>query len=135
MGWFGKTAPEEPCLLFSARMPGHVIKVFADRVEYKHGISGTIDSIPIDQIASVRPAVLAGALTIETTGGFRREMVTQEKKEIAEAIARAQAAQRSASSRAARGSVADEIAKLAKLRADGHLSDDEFERQKKKLID
>lgn len=95
MGWFGKTAPEEPGVLYSAKLPGHVIKVFADRVEYKHGLGGAIDTIPIDQIASVRPAVLASALTIETTGGFRREMVTLKKKELADAIARAQAALRS----------------------------------------
>ena len=81
-------------MLFSAKMPLHAIKVFADRIEYKHGLGGALDTIPLDQIASVRPAVLASALTIETTGGFRREMVTVKKKELADAIARAQAALR-----------------------------------------
>lgn len=95
MGLFSKPSPPEPGVLYTASMPGHVIKVFADRVEYKHGLGGAVDSIPIREIASVRPAVLANALTIETLGGFQREMVTQNKKELAAAIASAQAALRS----------------------------------------
>ena len=124
-------------LLYETSLLGFSIKVFSNHIEYKAGLGGAIEMIPIAQIAGVKVgSFLVNRLTIETTGGREYVVPTGKKKEIATAIYQAQAALRSGTPVAAAhgGSVADELAKLAKLRVDGVLTPEEFERQKHALL-
>src|SRR6476646_7214515 len=124
-------------LIYETRMwGGNWIKVFSDRVECKPAWLNGIETIPLDQIASIKVGNwAANRIIIETTGGREYVMLTNKKKEVADELYQAQAAFRSLPRRhhVAVTSVADEMAKLAQLRNQGVLSNEEFELYKTRL--
>lgn len=131
MGLFDKK-PTVGVLYETSNAIGISVKVFPDRVEYR--VLGQVEVIPISQIASIRPAsIFLNKVTIETSGGREYVLATGKKKEVVEAISRAQMAFRTPAAQPPI-SVADELEKLARLRAQGVLSDEEFAAQKKKLL-
>ncbi len=82
-------------LLYETSILGLAVKVFSDRVEYKTGLGGALEVIPIAQIASIKlGSFLVNRLTIETTGGREYVVTTGNKKEVA--AANSAAAHRSA---------------------------------------
>jgi hypothetical protein len=123
-------------LIYETRILGMSVKVFSDRVEYKPGLGSGVQLIPVNQIASIKLSQwLVNRLVIETTGGREYVITTGKKKEVAEAIHQAQTALLSQPQhQVSANSVADEIAKLAKLRDQGVLSNREFELHKTNLI-
>jgi hypothetical protein len=123
-------------LIYETKLLGMSVRVFSDRVEYKPGLGSGVQIISVNQIASIKLGQwLVNRLVIETTGGREYVITTSKKKEVAEAIHQAQSALRSQSlHQVSANSVADEIAKLAKLRDQGVLSNQEFEHQKTSLI-
>ena len=122
-------------LLYETSILGFSVRVFSDRVEYTTGFGGAVESIPINQIASIKLGnFLLNRIVIETTGGREYEINTGKKKEVAAAIYQAQAGGRYSSSPASVGSVADELTKLVQLRDQGALSPAEFERQKSVVL-
>lgn len=131
MGLFGKKTTEKPN--FETSYLGFWIRVFPNRVEFKSGPGS--QNIPITQIASIQVGMVGlMQIIIETTGGKKYKIPTLKKKEAKDAIYAAQSAFTSDGSNHDSASVADEIAKLAALREQGILSEDEFEVQKKKLL-
>ena len=74
-------------------------------------------------------------IILETTGGQKYKIPCNKKKEVKEAIYKAQEAfGKTTNNSEGNSSVADELTKLAKLKKDGILSQEEFEEQKKKLL-
>jgi hypothetical protein len=127
----GGSEGSEP--LYATSSFGLSVRVFSDRVEYKKPLG--LDIIPVSQIASVGVgSFLLNRLVIETTGGRKYVIATSRKKEVAEAIYRAQASLHAPSRTAPIASVADELTKLARLREQGILSNEEFERQKASVL-
>lgn len=120
---------QEP--IYSTSYLGFWIKVFSNRVEFKSG-AGT-QNIPINQIASIQLGMMGHMqVTLETSGGKKYTIPCLKKKEIKEAIYKAQESFNDLPSNGT--SIADELAKLAQLKDKGILSEAEFEEQKKKLL-
>lgn len=127
MSIFGKKS-NEPKPMYETSYMGFWIKVFPNRVEFKAG-AGT-QNVPITQIASIQLGMLGlMQIIIETTGGKKYKIPTHKKKEVKEAIYKAQEQLENQ-----QGSIADELTKLAELKNQGILSQEEFEDQKKKLL-
>jgi hypothetical protein len=115
-------------LLYETSILGMAVKVFSDRIEYKAGIGSGVEVIPISQIVSIKlGSWIVNRMTIETSGGREYVIVTSKKKEVADAICRAQDALRTSSVDSASISIADELSKLAVLQNQGILTDREFE--------
>jgi hypothetical protein len=108
------------------------IKVFPNRVEFKAG-AGT-QNIPINQIASIQLGMIGlGQIIIETTGGIKYRVPCSKKKEVKDAIYQAQEAFNNTKGNS-NTSVADELTKLVQLKNQKIISEQEFEKQKKKLL-
>jgi putative oligomerization/nucleic acid binding protein len=122
---------EDP--LYQTSYMGFWIKVYPNRVDFKAGPGS--QSIPINQIASVQLAQM-GILkvTLETSGGKKYSIPTMKKKEVQQAIYDAQA-RSAAGSGKYQTSVADELMKLNVLREQGVITQAEFDKQKKRLLD
>ena len=133
MGLFGKKKPD-PDLIYETSYVGTWIKVYPSRVVFK--ILAGEKSIPINNIASVQIGVMGlWQITLETTGGQKYKISCKKKKEVKEAIYKAQEAfSKNANNSGSNSSVADELTKLAQLKKDGILSEEEFDREKKKLL-
>src|SRR6266498_4661553 len=133
MGLFGnkqqRQQREEP--FYKANYMGFWINIYPNRVEFKSGVGS--QSIPINQIASVQLAMMGiMQITLETTGGQKYSIPTNKKKEVQQAIYDVQS--RLANTDNSRASIADEIFKLNELKEKGVISEDEFEKEKKKLL-
>jgi hypothetical protein len=117
--------------LYETSTMGFWIKVYANRVDFKAGVGS--QSIPINQIASVQLA-MAGSwqITLETSGGMKYSIPTRHKKEVREAIYNAQSRLAGASQQ--HTDVADEITKLNGLREKGIITQEEFDKKKKQLL-
>lgn len=123
-------------LAYETSTLGISVRVFSDRVEYKAGFASPVQSIPINQITSIKLGSILSRIVIKTTGGREYAIVTGKKRETADAIYRAQAALRSAPGVAfVPPAVADELTKLARLLEQGLLSRPEFDRQKTVLLE
>jgi hypothetical protein len=130
MGFFRKKPQEDP--IYQTSSLGFWIKVYSNRVEFKSGVGS--QSIPINQIASVQLAMMGiMKITLETTGGMTYSIPTNKKKEVQEAIYHAQARLTGNSNH--HTDVADEITKLNALKEQGILTQEEFDRKKKQLLD
>lgn len=127
---------ERMTLIYETKLLGSSVRVFTDHIEHKAGLGSGIQMIPISQIAGLKVGNwLANHLMIETTGGRKYTIVTNKKENIAEAIRQAQRELWSQpSGHQVVASCADELAKLALLRAQGILSDQEFDRQKMSVM-
>ncbi len=124
------TNQQEP--LYKTNYLGFWIKVFPNRVEFKAG-AGT-QNIPINQIASIQLGMIGYMqIIIETAGGKKYKIPCLKKKEVKEAIYKAQDALLSGQNSTS-GSISDELVKLAQLKEQGILSEQEFEEQKKRLL-
>ncbi len=73
-------------------------------------------------------------IIIETSGGIKYKIPTNKKKEVKEAIYKAQEAIMNVKSDNSNTSIADELAKLAKLKESGILTEKEFQIQKANLL-
>ncbi len=81
-------SPQGP--LYQTTYLGFYIRVFPDRVEFKH--SSGPQSVPINQIASVQVGMpLLMQITLETVSGATYAIPTTKKKEVQQAISQAQA--------------------------------------------
>ncbi len=122
---------EDP--IYQTSYMGFWIKVYPNRVDCKSGLGS--QSIPINQIASVQIARMGVfQVTLETSGGKKYSIPTNKKKEVQQAIYDAQA-RFAAESGKPQTSVADEIMKLNELKEKGIISQEEFEKKKKQLLD
>ena len=124
--------------------------VTSDRLIHRSGwIAKHSMEIPLEKISDVRfhqsvfeRMIGAGDLTIESPGEFGQERFSDirgpervqktiyEMGELNQRRMSAPAAAQASST----GSVADELAKLQRLRADGVLSEDEFQAEKSRLL-
>lgn len=119
--------------LFETNYMGFWIKVFPTRVDFKSGV-GT-QSIPLSQIASIQLGMLGYMqIILETTGGKKYKIPCMKKKEVKEAIYKAQEMAQQNNSTTSSSGVADELIKLNELKNQGVLSEEEFAEQKKKLL-
>lgn len=119
--------------LYETNYLGSSIKVYPRRVVFK--ILAGENSIPIDQISSVQLGMMGlWKITIETTGGKKYDIPCCNKKEVKEAIYKAQEVLDNASHNDNNTSVADELTKLSNLKEQGVLSEQEFEELKRKLL-
>lgn len=121
--------------IYESNLLGNSVKVFVDRVEY--GILFNKHSIPVSQIASVYLGMTTGiflepSVVIETTGGKKIKIPTFKRKELQDAIYKAQGMINS--SQGQNQSIADELTKLHNLKEKGIISEEEFEKQKNKLL-
>lgn len=117
--------------IYENKYAGFWIKVYANRVDFKSGVGS--QSIPINQVASVQLAMMGMMkITLETTGGKSYSIPTSKKKEVQQAIYRAQSNTTSSSSSSS--SISDELTRLADLRDRGVLTNEEFEVQKKSIL-
>jgi hypothetical protein len=131
MGLFGNKQQTGEKPLYETSYVGFWIKVYPNRVEFKNGVGS--ESIPINQVASVRlPMMGIWNITLETTGGERYTVPTSKKKEVQKAIHDAQS-HYSGDSRQ-QTSDADEIAKLNDLKEKGVITEAEFKAKKKQLL-
>ena len=129
MGLFSKKPQEEP--IFSTSYLGFWIKVFPNRVEFKAGVGQ--QSIPINQIASVQLGMMGlWEIVLETTGGKKYKIPTHKKKEVQKAIYDAQS--NTTTENTHQPSIADELTKLHALKEKGIITNEEFEKQKNKLL-
>lgn len=135
MGLFNKgkdvsSSGEQP--LYEANRMGFWVKLYKNRIEFKHGVK--IESVPLNQIASVQLGTL-GQMTVivETSGGGKYTITAKDKKGLRQAIYNAIEGSKSQSS-SGTSSTADELAKLASLKEQGVLTHDEFEAKKKQLL-
>lgn len=123
--------------LFESSRLGFKVALYPDRLWYKAVGMGD-QTVRLDQIASVSVAFsMIELVYVETTGGDQVRMIVpwREKKKLRDAIYDAQKKYKEGSgSPQSRGSVADEIAKLAQLKKDGAITQEEFDSEKKKLI-
>jgi hypothetical protein len=118
--------------IFETNYLGFWIKVFPSRVDFKSGPGE--QSIPINQMSSVQLGMIGYMqIVLETTGGKKYKIPCLQKKEVREAIYKAQE-QFSKSKTLPEASVADELLKLSKLNKQGIISDKELQEQKKKLL-
>ena len=133
MGLFGnKTPKEEP--LFESNYLGSWVKVYSNRVDFSSYVGFGSESVPINQIASVRTSTMGiMKITIETTGGKKYTLPTHKKQEVKQAIYDAQAALTKGNGNQ-KTDVADEIKKLNALKEEGILTQDEFDKKKKQLL-
>ncbi len=115
--------------LFETSFAGFWIKIYPSRVEFKAGAGSEI--IPISQISSIHTGMLGySQITIETTGGKKYNIPCGKKNEVKQAIFQAQAG----NGQQAVLSIADELLKLKQLKDSGILTEEEFNKQKEKLI-
>jgi membrane protease subunit (stomatin/prohibitin family) len=122
---------EDP--IYQTSYMGFWIKVYPNRVDFKSGVGS--QSIPINQIASVQIAMMGiFQVTLETSGGMKYSIPTRKKKEIQQAIYDAQARLAAESGKRQTG-VADEIMKLNELKEKGVITQEEFDKKKKQLLD
>lgn len=120
-----KAAKEQP--IFANRYMIFWIRVYPNRVEFKNDIGKR--SIPMGQIASVDQSMVGVlSITLETTGGNRYIIPTNQKKAVIEAIYKAQ------NSGGQVISAMDELTKLADLKERGMLTDEEFAKKKSELL-
>jgi hypothetical protein len=118
--------------IFETNYLGFWIKVFPSRVDFKSGPGE--QSIPINQISSVQLGMVGYMqIVLETAGGKKYRIPCLKKKEVQEAIYKAQELFSKPQTQPSEG-VADELLKLSKLKKQGVISDKEFQEQKKKLI-
>jgi len=122
---------EDP--IYQTSYMGFWIKVYPNRVDFKSGVGS--QSIPINQIASVQIAMMGVfQVTLESSGGMKYSIPTRKKKEVQQAIYDAQARLAAESGKHQTG-VADEIMKLNELKEKGVITQEEFDRKKKQLLD
>ncbi len=122
---------EDP--IYQTSYMGFWIKVYHNRVDCKSGLGS--QSIPINQIASVQIARMGVfQVTLETSGGKKYSIPTNKKKEVQQAIYDAQARLAAESGKHQTGA-ADEIMKLNELKEKGVITQEEFEKKKKQLLD
>lgn len=137
-----------PVRLFIAWITSHFV-VTTDRLIHRVGlIAKRSMEIPLEKISDVRfhqnvfeRAIGAGDLTIESPGEFGQETFAhvQDPENVQKTIyAMSEENQRrmtaSAAPPPAQPSLADELAKLDRLRDDGVISEEEFEAQKARLL-
>lgn len=92
-------------------------------------------NVPINQVASIQLGMMGYMqIIIETSGGIKYKIPTNKKKEVKEAIYKAQEAIMNVKSDNSNTSIADELAKLAKLKESGILTEKEFQIQKANLL-
>lgn len=123
--------------LFESSRLGFKVALYSDRLWYKAVGQGD-QTVRLDQIASVSVAFsMIELVYVETTGGDQIRMIVpwREKKKLRDAIYEAQAKYKAQSTPHSDGSVADEIAKLSQLKKDGAITQEEFDKQKKLLLD
>jgi hypothetical protein len=120
--------------IYETNYLGYWIKVYPTRVIFKLLVGE--NSIPVNEISSIQLGMMGvWQITLETTGGKKYKIPCCKKKEVRDAIYRAQeefVSQPGNSNNNA--SVADELTKLSQLKEKGILSEKEFEEQKKKLL-
>ncbi len=131
MGLFGnKQQTEEP--IYKNSYLGFWIKIYPTRIEFRAG--ATIESIAINQIASVEQGSFGfSKVTIETTGGKRYSIPTTKKKEVRQAILDTQS-KFSGNGVNSKESATDEILKLNELKEKGIITESEFNKKKKQLL-
>lgn len=133
MGLFGKQ-PAKEMPLYKTNYMGFWIKVYPNRVDFKSGAGS--QSIPINQIASVQLAMMGiMKITLETTGGKKYAIPAHNKKEVQQAIYNAQSHFTQSSSSQVQVSAADEIAKLNDLKEKGIITQEDFDKKKKQLLE
>lgn len=116
-------------LLYETNYLGSSVKVFPDRVVFKMLFKET--SIPVHQISSVELGIMGHMqVIIETSGGKKYKIPTTKKNEVREAIYKAQSG-----SETSNNNVADEIKKLSDLKEKGIITQEEFDRKKKQLLE
>lgn len=114
--------------LYKTNYMGFWVRVYSNRVDFKAGAGQ--ESVPINQIASIKLGMVGYMqVVIETTGGKKYKIPCIKKKELREAIYKAQ----SSPSQPSAG-VADELVKLADLRNKGVISAADFDKQKNQLL-
>lgn len=120
--------------IYESNSMGFEVKVFWNRLEFKT-FAGS-ETVPINQIAGVQLGMMGyWQVIVETTGGRKIKIPTHKKKELREAIYKAQEMfHHSQGSVNNGGSVAEELSKLHDLKEKGILSEEEFEAQKKKIL-
>ena len=132
MGFFHHSEPKEKPEYETSYM-GFWIKVYSNRVEFKSGVGS--QNVPINQVASIELAMMGYyQITIETTGGKKYKIPCAKKKEVKEAIYKAQSKPTQIVSSSTTLSTADELTKLVQLKNDGILTESEFQEQKRKIL-
>lgn len=123
---------QEP--LFETNYLGSWIKVYSNRIVFKM-LAGE-NSIPITEVSSIQLGMMGYMqITIETTGGKKYKIPCIKKKEVKNAIYQAQEAFNPSSNNSSSNvSIADELTKLTQLKEQGVLSEQEFIKQKEKLL-
>jgi uncharacterized membrane protein YdbT with pleckstrin-like domain len=120
--------------------------VTSDRVIHRSGwFAKQSMEIPLENISDVKfhqsvfeRMIRAGDLILESPGTFGQEVFgdIRRPEHVQKTIyERAEANQRRMTAPSASGSVADELAKLDSLRAQGVLTEEEFRAQKARLLD
>lgn len=135
MGLFGNKPQAQEQPTYQASFLGCWIKVYSDRVEFRPNqmMWGSV-TVPIKQIASVHTGMVGHwKITLETTGGKKYDIPTRKKDEIKKAIYEAQA--RLSKDNVQESGVANEISKLNDLKEKGIISQDEFDKKKKQLLE
>lgn len=132
MGIFRNKPHSQEVTLYETNYLGFWIKVFSNRVEFKSGAGS--ESVPINQIASVHTGMIGMMkIILETTGGKRYSIPTFKKKEVQQAIYKAQSTHID-DDNGNPATTADEITRLFELKEKGILSCEEFEAKKKQLL-
>jgi hypothetical protein len=130
MGLFSKKPQEEP--IYQTSNMGFWIRIYPNRIDFKSGVGS--QSIPINQIASVQLGMMGiMQITLETTGGQKYSIPTNHKKEVQAAIYDTQA--HFTGNNNFPISAADEITKLNELKEKGIITQEEFDKKKKQLLD
>lgn len=121
---------EQP--LFESKHMGLSTKVYKNRVDMKS--VGQQESVPLSQIASVQlGSVGQRTVIIETSGGKKYSAFAKDKKAMRQAIVDAIEGSKSQANTPA-ASDADELTKLATLKEQGVLSQEEFDAKKKQIL-
>jgi hypothetical protein len=117
--------------IYETKYLGSRIAVFPDHVDWK--ISTISNSIMVSQISSVELPPLIYAIDVISTSGkrYRIPVKRKEKESVRDAIL-AQVGNASVSGHA--DSAMDELKKLAELKAAGVVTQEEFEKKKRELL-
>jgi len=68
-------------LVYETSTLGISVRVVSDRVEYKAGFASPVQSIPINQITSIKLGSILSRIVIKTTGGREYAIVTGKKRD------------------------------------------------------
>lgn len=118
--------------LYESKQMGLSTKVFKNRVDMK--AVGEQESIPLNQIASVKlGAIGKRTVIIETSGGKTYTAFAKDKKAMRQVIVDAIEGSKSQTNTPTL-SAASELAKLAALKEQGVLTQEEFNAQKRNLL-